>query len=270
MFCVPFSAITTPKMNCARWKEKTGFLISVFKIFLGFFPFKISKFGCLTSCETPWAPSVQPFAFAFYYFLLFFLSHLLPLAFLLVPPPSGGRAAWLQHLWMRPNSANLVLVFETRLFQRCIRFFKTLHYLHLVSSIKEKKKTTTKAPFNMGRRRDFRNACCLILLSGDRNSPPWVAEAFCELKAGMALCSFCFSASVGSFATVNCQKPFAHLKWENYTGLWLGLSIPCVLLHIFVLYTSIFSLSFVLPAPGVHQHKLRLCDLLRTGAVTSL
>lgn len=172
VFCVPFSAITTPKMNCARWKEKTGFLISVFKIFLGFFPFKISKFGCLTSCETPWAPSVQPFAFAFYYFLLFFLSHLLPLAFLLVPPPSGGRAAWLQHLWMRPNSANLVPVFETRLFQRCIRFFKTLHYLHLVSSIKEKKKNTTIAPFSMGRRRDFRNACCLILLSRDRNSPP--------------------------------------------------------------------------------------------------
>lgn len=135
---------------------------------------------------------------------------------------------------------------------------------------KGKKKNTTIAPFSMGRRRDFRNACCLILLSRDRNSPPWVAEAFCELKAGMALCSFCFSASVGSFATVNCQKPFAHLKWENYTGLWLGLSIPCVLLHIFVLYTSIFSLSFVLPAPGVHQHKLRLCDLLRTGAVTSL
>lgn len=160
-------------MNCARWKEKTGFLISVFKIFLGFFPFKISKFGCLTSCETPWAPSVQPqhpplpLLFIIFYYIFFNLILLLPLAFLLVPPPSGGRAAWLQHLWMRPNSANLVPVFETRLFQRCIWFFKDTFGI-----CQKEKKNTTKAPFSMGGRRDFRNACCLILLSGDRNSPP--------------------------------------------------------------------------------------------------
>lgn len=199
------------------------------------------------------------------FFIIFFLSHLTsPINFSLGTPS----------LWRSCSLASASLD-EPKLCKPGPRFWDTfVSEMHLVLQRyiwylpKRKKKPTTKAPFNTGRRRDFRNACCLILLSGDRNSPPWVAEAFCELKAGMALCSF--SASMGSFATVNGQKPFAHLKWENYTGLWLGLSIPCILLHIFVLYTSIFSLSFVLPAPGVHQHKLRLCDLLRTGAVTSL